>query len=187
MRPPPRRRFIVIPCRQPSHRTRQLPAKRSPIRSRPKPDHGIHRQCRQPLVEFLGPPQQRLHLAHNPRRQRNQIACRQPVHTTTRIRRRSPHRHRRHDVRPRRRHHQSLGQSTPRPLFRHPYQLMFLERPQMIVNLLPCDPQPPRKRCGRSRFRQLREEPGPRRIERHHRGRRIVDHLNSKHSGLLQH
>src|ERR1022692_192142 len=87
---PPRRRFIVIPCRQPSPRTRQLPAKRSPIRSRPKPDHGIHRQCRQPLVEFLRPPQQRLHLAHNPCRQLNQIACRQSVHTTTRVRRHSP-------------------------------------------------------------------------------------------------
>ena len=55
---------------------------------------------------------------------------------------------------------------------------------QVVVHLLARQAHARRERCGRAGLGELGQEPGPHRIEGHHRGRRIVDHFEVDHGPI---
>ena len=66
-------------------------------------------------------------------------------------------------------------------LLRDADEAVGLERAQVVVDLLAREPEALGERRGRRRLGQLGQQARTHRVEGHHRGGRVVDHLDVDH------
>ena len=174
---------VVVARHQGGDGVGQLAGEGGPFGRRAEADLGVEGQGGQPLAGPLGPADHARDLAHGPGGQGDQVARGQAVGDPVGVPCGLAEGAGGDDVGGRRRVQHPLGQAAPTALADLGDQSMLLEDAQVVVDLLAGEVDPLGQRRGRRRLGQPGQQAGPERVQSHHRGGRVVDHLQVQHAG----
>ncbi len=158
--------------------------KRLQRRGRCERDFRFRRHRHKRLVRRRRPLAQHAHVAQRPRRNRHQIRAGEPILKRRRVRRqRAENLRTQHQCRGRPLH-PPLDAPAPLPLFDALDQPGRLELAQVVVHLLPRQPQPPGQPHRRIRFLQHLQHPPPHRGQHGRDAIGVVEHVQPSFTRL---
>src|SRR5215204_7285705 len=181
MRATSRGRLIVVARYKCRDRVDELITEGGAVSRRSKPDLSVQRQRRQVLIGCPGPAQKITDLIDDASAQGDEKARGKPVRTPSWIEGNGAKRLGGDDIGHRACHEQAFLQSSPQTDLSLPHQLVRLEGPHVVIELLARYAEAGREGCGGGRLSQLRQEATPDRFQRHHRGSGIGDDVHIVH------
>ena len=177
--------LVVVLGHQRGHRLRQLSSEGGPVGGRREPHRAVHGERGQLALRPRGAGDQVTDVADELRRQGQQPAGRQAVRRAGRVGRDRRQRGRRDHVRGRGRLQQPLGHVALAALLHQLHQPVVLQRPQVIVDLLPRQADRRGQHGRRPRLGQLSQQACPGRLQGGRRRRRVIDHRYVDHEPSL--
>ena len=176
------RLLVVVLGHQRGHRLEQFAGKGGAIGGGGEPHLAVHRERGELLLGPLGPGEQVADITDELRGQRQQPAGGQPVRCPGRVGGHRRQRRRRDHVGGRRGPEQPFGDVPLAALLHQLHQPVPLQRAQMVVDLLPRQPDDGGEHGGRRGLGQPGQQPSPGRLEGRLGGRRIGDHSHIDHA-----
>ena len=177
--------FVVVLRNESCDGLGELAAERRAVRWRAEANLGINREGREALARLSRATNEIADLANDARAQGDQVARGQPIDFPIGIDSDGAQCARRHHIGGGRRDEQPFREAAPFAFLGEPDQPVRLERAQVVVHLLPRQPDPRCQSRRRGGGGQLGEEPATHRLQRDGGRRRIIDDLDVEHEEMV--